>query len=90
MEESNALERQTAEVLPEHVHWTANTILKDKGLWGFGIVLVLAIGPVREAHCYIDLMLNPISVVRGHCFPPFPKVWLLVVDDVMRLSTECD
>lgn len=55
MEESNALERQTEEVLPEHVHWTAKTILKNKGLWGFGVVLVLAIGPVRDPTCYVEL-----------------------------------
>jgi hypothetical protein len=47
MEDSNALERQTEEPLPEHTHWTAKTMLKNKGLWGFGIILVLAIGPVR-------------------------------------------
>lgn len=59
MEESNALERQTEEVLPEHVHWTAKTMLKNKGLWGFGIILVLAIGPVCDLANYAELDTNP-------------------------------
>lgn len=47
MEASNALERQAEETtVPEHVHWNAKMLLRNKGFWGFGLVLVLAIGPV--------------------------------------------
>lgn len=47
MQDSNALERQTEETkATEHVHWNTKMLLKNKGLWGFGIILVLAIGPV--------------------------------------------
>lgn len=49
MEASNVLERQREEQnVHEHVHWNAKMLLKNKGLWGFGIILVLAIGPVSR------------------------------------------
>lgn len=59
-QDSNALENQTQQISgPEHVHWNTKMLLKNKGLWGFGIILVLAIGPVRtrplNLHCLLAL-----------------------------------
>jgi hypothetical protein len=49
MEANSALERQREEPsVPEHVHWNPKMLLKNKGFWGFGLILVLAIGPVSR------------------------------------------
>lgn len=51
MDTSGAMERQGPEQpVYEHVHWNAKMLLKNKGLWGFGLILVLAIGPVSRGY----------------------------------------
>ncbi|KAJ9123953.1 hypothetical protein QFC22_000744 [Naganishia vaughanmartiniae] len=69
MQDGDALENQTEEIRGiEHVHWNTKMLLKNKGLWGFGAILVLAIGPAEMTLTSIGSILDSIlaSSSRQH------------------------
>ncbi|KAJ9094313.1 hypothetical protein QFC19_007998 [Naganishia cerealis] len=65
MRDVNVLESQTEEVRAhEHTHWNTKMLLKNKGLWGFGVILVLAIGPAEMTLTSIGSILD--SILASH------------------------